>query len=247
MPPYRPGPAGRRVGSSIVGGTPAAVPLVAMVGVNSVTNTGATLVGSVNPQGLSGTWWFVYGTTPQFGTTTATQNVSATSIPQTETLAVTGLTTGATYYAAIVASTAGGTITSAPITFVAQLPNPVTSPSNVPAASATPQVSIPHWQFPFTFNTATGVGVVEQDTIDEVSSNVGAILACQQGQCPELPTFGYVDPTFGSAPLDTRQLVAAIQRQEPRASETAVSQALGDPNLGGWQINLTTRYAGSGR
>jgi len=34
-----------------------------------------TLTGSVNTEGQNGTWWFVYGTTPQFGQTTALTNL----------------------------------------------------------------------------------------------------------------------------------------------------------------------------
>ena len=231
------------------GAPPALLPLVAMVAVNSITSTGATLVGSVNPQGLSGSWWFVYGTTPQFGSTapSSSQPIAATSIPQTVSVAIAGLTTGATYYAAVVGFSSGGTVTSAPISFVAQVAQPVTNASNVPAPLATPQVLIPHWKFPFTFTASGGVGVVEQDTIDEVASNVATILACETGACPELPTFGRPDLTFGTAPLSPQALVAALQRQEPRASIAAVSQALGDPNAGSWQINLTTQYAGGGR
>jgi len=229
------------------GGTPTALPLVATVGVNNLTPTGVNLIGSVNPQGLAGTAWFAYGTTPQFGSVTGTQTLAANSIPQTLTATLTGLSTGVEYWFAMVGQTAGGTVTAPPVTFTPQIPQVVTNASQPTVPTGTPAVSVPHYRFPVAFNTATGVGAVEQDTLDEVFSNVQMIAACPQGACPELPNFGVPSLAFGQAPLDPSPLVAAIQQQEPRATEQAVSQQYGDPDGGAWLIALTTTYAGSGQ
>src|ERR1700733_1413086 len=245
-PPYRPGPLARRLTAPLGGQPTQLLPEAAAVGINNLTATGANLIGSVNPQGLAATWWFVYGTTPQFGSTTTVQNLSATSIPQTFTVQLSGLTTGIVYWFAIVASTSGGTVTSAPLSFTPAAQPVVTNASNPTTPTATPQVAVPHYLFPITFNAKTGVGVVEQDTLAEVFSNVQTIMACPVGACPELPTFGYHEPTFGQVPLNTSQLVADVQRWEPRATEAALSEAplAGDPDTGTWLIGLTTQYAG---
>lgn len=103
---------------------------------------------------------------------------------------------------------------------------------------------IPHWDYPVSFSIATGVGVVQQDTLGEVFANVKMIVVCPQGACPELPEMGVPSLVFNQAPIDPAPLVEAIQAQEPRASETALSQGLGDADFGSWLISLTTAYAG---
>lgn len=123
--------------------------------------------------------------------------------------------------------------------------DPPLPPTSAPVGANS--VPIPHWNFPLTFNTTTGVGVVQQDTLDEVFANVQMIAVCPQGACPELPDTGVPPLVFGQAPLDPQPVVDAIQAQEPRATETALSQAVGDPDLGSWLIALTTQYPGGDR
>lgn len=106
------------------------------------------------------------------------------------------------------------------------------------------QAPIPHWNYPVTFTAAGGVGVVQQDTIEEVFANVQIIANCPVGSCPELPTIGVPSLAFGQAPLDPSPIANAIQTQEPRATEIAASQGLGDADYGSWLIALTTQYAG---
>lgn len=103
---------------------------------------------------------------------------------------------------------------------------------------------IPHWQYPATFNVATGVGVVEQDTIGEVFANVQKIANCPVGACPEAPGIGVPSIVFGQVPLDPTPIVNAIQAQEPRATIAALSQAMGDADFGTWVLSLTTQFAG---
>ena len=99
--PCSPGPRLRRI-SILGGGQPAQVPLVATINISAITGTSASVAGSINPQGLSGSWWFAYGLTPALGTTTASTPITATSIPQTVFGSLTGLTTGDTYWVALV-------------------------------------------------------------------------------------------------------------------------------------------------
>jgi hypothetical protein len=187
----------------------------------------------------------VYGTVPQFGNTTATQTVAASSIPQTFTVTLTGLTTGDLYYAAFVGQTAGGTVTSSPLTFTPAIPTPAPDASNPTVPTGTPAVTIPHFQYPFTIQGNSAV-VVEQQSYEEILSCVLAILACPVGTCPELPTFGYHDPTFQTGPPSANQLLADIQQWEPRADVTAVSAAL-DQIGAGWGIGLTATVPGTGQ
>lgn len=102
----------------------------------------------------------------------------------------------------------------------------------------------PHWNFPVTFNTTGGVGVVEQDTLDEVFANVKMIAVCPQGACPELPAMGVPSVAFTSAPPDPAPITQAIELQEPRATQQVISQVLDQPYFGAWLLAHTTQYAG---
>ena len=225
------------------GGPLTPLPLVATVGVSGLGSTAVTLVGSVNPQGQSGNWWFTYGTTPQMGTTTASTAVVANSLPQTVTVYLSGLTTNTTYYFAPVCSTAGGTVTAAPLSFTPNVQPAVTNASNPIVSQATPAVTTPHYSWPFTI-TNSGAQVVEQDSTGEIVACVNAIAACQIGQCPELPTFGIPDLTFLTAPMDTSSLLQAVQTWEPRAQPSTVVSAM-DQIGAGWNVQLTDTFTQS--
>ncbi|MGA8763317.1 MAG: hypothetical protein WB562_10675, partial [Candidatus Sulfotelmatobacter sp.] len=170
MLPRSPGFRRRRRISSYAGGQPLKTPLVATININGITSTGANVYGSFNPQGLSGSWWFSYGLTPTLGTTTIPVSISATAIPQAVTVTLSGLTPNATYYVALVGQTAGGTVTSAPLSFIAQVPPVVTNPSSPMIPAGTAAVGTPHYAFPITFTLTNGVGVVEQGSYDDTLS-----------------------------------------------------------------------------
>lgn len=229
----------------VYGTPPSPLPQVVTVGIREVTATTATIIGSINPQGLSGTCWFVYGITPTFGSQTSTVSVPNVSAPVLEEVTLTGLTTGTQYYAALVGNTLGGTVTSNPVTFVAATPSVVTNASEPLTPTGTPAVAIPHFQFPFTV-TPTGAQVVEQDSLDEIFSNVQTVVACPIGACPDLPTFGIPDPTFQPGPPNTNAIVSAIIQWEPRATESAMTYAL-DNSGGNWGVTLTTHALGTGQ
>lgn len=84
---------------------------------SSVTLTSATLNGEVNPNGLSTTTHFEYGTTDSYGSSTATTNAGSgtTAIVVTEDLS--DLIQGTTYHFRLVASNSQGTSNGADKTF----------------------------------------------------------------------------------------------------------------------------------
>ena len=219
-----------------------ALPLVATVGVTGMTATAVNLVGSANPQGVTGTCWFVWGTSTLFGSVTPTQTLAATGFPQTFQASLSNLTTGTTYYFAAVGENGEGTVVSAPLSFT---PVAVTTYASAPTIpSATPQVPIPHFSYPFTL-TNGGALVVDQDSYGEVLSCVQTILACPLAACPELPKFGYPDPTFSGAPPNPAAIVAAIKGLEPRATESVIVTAL-DQIGAGWNMAISTQVSGTG-
>ena len=82
-------------------------------GTSSVTPTGITLAGTVNPLGLATTWWFEYGTTTGYGSRTTTQSAGAGTADVSATAAVTGLRAGTLYAYRLVATSAAGTTNGA--------------------------------------------------------------------------------------------------------------------------------------
>ena len=88
--------------------TPTVPPIVATNPATNVANFSATLNGTVNPNGAITAVHFEYGTTTNYGSSTATQNYQG-STTQNVTANVSGLTAAATYHFRIVASNSGGT------------------------------------------------------------------------------------------------------------------------------------------
>jgi len=84
-------------------------PGVTTTGASNVSTTFATLGGTVYPKGATTNAYFQWGTTPDYGNTTAGQNVGAgtTAVPISANL--TGLACGTPYHFQAVASDGGGT------------------------------------------------------------------------------------------------------------------------------------------
>lgn len=77
---------------------------------------------------------------------------------------------------------------------------------------------IPHFDLPFRLDGLGHAKVVDQDTIEDVTNCVAAILHTFKGQRDEVPSFGIDDPTFELQPLDLGAIVDAVIQQEPRAA-----------------------------
>jgi plastocyanin len=107
-----------------------------------VTETAATLAGSVNPQGQPTNYYFNYGTTNAYGQKTTEKSTGAgtSNIGISESL--TGLAAGTTYHFQLVAKNAGGTSPGADQVFTtAATPSPPPPPPPPPVL--TPQPVIP--------------------------------------------------------------------------------------------------------
>jgi hypothetical protein len=110
----------------------------------SIAQTGATLNGSLNPNGLSTTTWFEYGTTTAYGTETThvAAGSGSSSVPQSA--VVSGLTRGTTYHYRIVAQSSAGAVRGADQTFTTLDPPSATTTaaSGVTAEGATLNATI---------------------------------------------------------------------------------------------------------
>ena len=76
-----------------------------------VTTTGASLFGSVNPDGRAVTYAFRYGLTPAYGSTTASAPLPATHTASTVSATIGGLTPGTTYHFQLVVTDGLGNTT----------------------------------------------------------------------------------------------------------------------------------------
>lgn len=102
-----------RIASFKIGNSPTAVTTAA----TSITATGATLNGTVNPNGLATNYYFQWGTTIAYGnTTTSTAAGSGTSNINVN-FPLAGLTSGVTYHFRVVAVNNDGTANGADMTF----------------------------------------------------------------------------------------------------------------------------------
>lgn len=82
---------------------------------------------------------------------------------------------------------------------------------------------VPHFDLPFRFIGARAA-TVEQDTLDDITNCVVAILRTIEGQRLEINEFGIPDPTFGLQPLRLDALISKVIELEPRAA-IMISQA----------------------
>lgn len=105
-------------------------------------------------------------------------------------------------------------------------------------------VATPHLAYPFTI-LASGAVVLQQDTVEEVASCIGAISACLIGERDDNPLFGIPDPLFAIAPIDVAALDAALISQEPRA-RLAITDGAGGSGLDPSQRIITINVGATG-
>jgi hypothetical protein len=121
-------------------------PVVITNSATNITCSGATLNGSVNPNGLATSWHFEWGSTVSYGNSTPTVSAGAGSAIVMVNAPVTGLTGGTTYHYRVVAVNNDGTSNGLDMTFV-----PCAAAVNTSAATA------------ITMTTATAGGNVTSD------------------------------------------------------------------------------------
>lgn len=177
-------------------------PIVTTTAATEVTNTGAKLNGTVNPNGATTTYHFEYGTSTTYGATTADQQIaadgtkSADYTAQNVSAAVTGLSANTLYHFRIVGKNANGDATpGADMTFTTGAntagakPTVVTgAATNLLSNSATlngtvnPQGQTTTYGFQYGTTTAYGTNtsatpVTPTDSADHaVSTNVTGLL-----------------------------------------------------------------------
>lgn len=87
----------------------AAAPTAVTAAASLVGATSATLNGSVNPNGVATSWFFEYGTTTAYGSTTASKSAGSGTSSVAVTAPLSNLAAGTTYHYRLVAKSAAGT------------------------------------------------------------------------------------------------------------------------------------------
>jgi hypothetical protein len=85
----------------------------------AVSTTAESVLGTVSPNGTGTRYYFQYGTTTAYGTTTPAQSAGAGASPVSESASLNGLTPGTVYHYRIVAVSAAGTVDGGDATFTA--------------------------------------------------------------------------------------------------------------------------------
>ncbi|HEX4518909.1 MAG TPA: fibronectin type III domain-containing protein [Gaiellaceae bacterium] len=96
--------------------TPSGGPGVTTKAATSITSSSARLNGTVNPNGLSTTYYFDYGTSTNYGSRTAVATAGAGTANKSVSATITGLGPGA-YHFRLVATSSAGTSTGSDLTF----------------------------------------------------------------------------------------------------------------------------------
>ena len=132
--------AGTTTGSDLTF-TTGAVPSVTTSAASSVLDTTATLNGSVNPNRLSTTYHFEYGTTTAYGSSTTSAGAGSGTSDVGASANLTGLTPGTTYHCRLVATNAAGTTTGSDQTFTTLLKPTVATQAADPVVATTATVN----------------------------------------------------------------------------------------------------------
>ncbi len=112
-------------------------PVVTSAAATSLTNTTATLNGTVNPNGLDAQYAFQYGPTILYGLETAVTDAGSGTSDVNVTADLTALQPGTTYHYRIIAISSGGTTAGTDLTFTTTGTAPVNSPFTPVATTGT--------------------------------------------------------------------------------------------------------------
>ncbi len=100
---------GTTYGSDATFDTLSLPPTVTTRSATSVTLISATLNGTVNPNGVSTTYYFEYGTTTSYGSTTSSTDAGSVTTDVSVSAGIAGLAPSTTYHFRLVATNSGGT------------------------------------------------------------------------------------------------------------------------------------------
>ena len=122
------------LGGDVGFSTTGAAPSVSTHPASSVGTQGARLSGTLNPNGLPTSWYFVYGTTTAYGSRTASQSAGSGTHGINVSASVSGLAGATGYHFQLIAANAAGR--GAAVTFLRHTGRPERADGNRPVADA---------------------------------------------------------------------------------------------------------------
>jgi hypothetical protein len=162
--------------------------------VTAISTTGATLNGSVNPEGATTTYQFEFGATASYGSKApaSAQGIGSGNLDVAVSQALTGLSPGTTYHYRLVATSAEGTTYGPDGTFKTSPPNPPTATSgeatSIGSSGATLGASInPNGggtEYRFEYGTTTAYGKTTEMTSAGAGSSAVAVSKAVTGLEP---------------------------------------------------------------
>jgi DNA-binding beta-propeller fold protein YncE len=202
--------------AATVGGQPAFA--------SAITPAGATLNGTVNPNGADTTYHFEYGTTSGYGTSTPAGDAGGITGETPVSAPITGLQPGTTYHFRVVASNGIGTAAEGADQTFTTAPAPPVSATDVGAVIATiqgtinPQGQLSTYRFEYGTDTSYGTSTPERTggtgSSDEVvSSNITGLQPATTYHARLVVTIGgqtvsSEDATFTTAPAPALTIAA---------------------------------------
>jgi phosphodiesterase/alkaline phosphatase D-like protein len=167
-------------------------PAVTTGSASSVTTSGATVAGTVNPGGVPTTYHFEFGTSTAYGTSTADDPAGSGTSAVPVSADLTGLTQGTTYYYRLVATSSAGTSYGSAQT----LTTTTLFSATTGAASA------------ITYHSAAVAGTV----------NPGGLATSYHFEYGSSPSYGATTPAVdagaGSSPVDASAALANLNPAE---------------------------------
>ena len=156
---------------SLVPSAGAASPGVVTGSVSSLSTSSVRLHGTVDPNGEATSWYFEFGTTPSYGTKTATQSAGSGNNPTNVNSQVSGLSAATFFHYRLVAMNASGTTLGADHTFITEGPPTIATgqTQNAIGTSATltgtidPNGRSTSWHFDYGPTTAYGSRTPNRD------------------------------------------------------------------------------------
>lgn len=115
--------------------TPTPTPIVVTGAATDLTQTTATLNGTVNPSNADTTYRFNYGMTNSYGTSTSIIAAGNGNVALDESAAITGLAPNTPYHFQIQGTSGGGTVNGSDATFTTSTPSPTPDPSPTPPSN----------------------------------------------------------------------------------------------------------------
>jgi photosystem II stability/assembly factor-like uncharacterized protein len=164
------------------------LPIVQTLGAKAITTTGAMLRGTVNPKGVEATYYFEYGLTTGYGTSTQERSEGSANAAIAESTFVSDLMSNMTYHYRIVGKNAKGTVPGADLTLIT-LPRAPTLVSPTQAATNVSPSPLFKWNtsgggvtYRLQVSTTEGFGtlVIDDSTLTDTLRNVSGLSSSMQ-------------------------------------------------------------------